>query len=199
MEQSDTLGVLKQLERGEITSAEADARLDASTVERMHEPPMDLERAPRWLRRLWLYPLVSGLIGVGIGAWIIVAAHNNALWFLCGLPILLLGAMLTALAASADSMHWLYVNVDESRRGKKRVRVAVPFPFGLVRLGLGIAKLFDRHPKTKMMFRSKGNDLPLDWSDLDPFLDTIERELREHRGVTIDVDDKGSRVQVYIV
>ncbi len=199
MEQSDTLGILKQLERGEITSEQADARLDAPTVARMDEPPMDLERAPRWMRRLWIYFLVSGLVGVGIGAWIIVATRTNVLWFLCGLPILLLGALITGLAASADSMHWLYVNVDESGRRHKRVRVAIPFPFGLVRLVFGVAKLFGRHPKAQMKFRSATKNIPLDWADIDAFLDAIERELREHRGVTVDVDDKGSRVQVYIV
>ncbi|MBI5304242.1 MAG: hypothetical protein HY868_19070 [Chloroflexi bacterium] len=199
MEQSDTLGVLRQLERGEITSEEADARLNAPTVERVDEPPFEFEGAPRWARAFWLYPLVSGLAGVGIGAWIIVATRANPLWFVCGLPILLLGALITAISASATNAHWLYVNVDESRKGKKRVRFAMPFPLGLVRLALWFAKLFGRHPKAKMMFRSQRHEIPLDWADADAFLDALERELREHRGVTVDVDDKGERVQVYIV
>lgn len=201
MEQSDALDVLKQLERGEITSAEADARLNAPHIERIEEPPIEFERPPRWARAIWVYGLTSGLVGVGIGAWIIVAARANVLWFLCGLPVLLLGALITALAASATNSPWLYVNVDgvSKRKRRQRVRFAMPFPLGLVRFGLSLASLFGRHPKAKMTFRSQRHEIPLDWADAQAFVDTLERELREHRGVTIDVDDKNERVQVYIV
>ncbi|MBI5651903.1 MAG: hypothetical protein HZC40_15925 [Chloroflexi bacterium] len=201
MDNSDTLGVLQQLERGEISSAEADARLNAPPqVERIEEPPLTFEGAPNWIRKLWIYPVISGLVGVAIGTWIIIATvHANVLWFLCGLPIVLLSSIILALGASATAGHWLYVNVQSSRKRKHTVRFAIPFPLGLARGALWIAKFFGRHPKAKMTFRSRKQDFNLDWADLDAFFDGLERELREHRGVTVEVNDNDERVQVYIV
>jgi hypothetical protein len=201
MDNSDTLGVLQQLERGEISSAEADARLNAPPqVERIDEPSFELERVPNWIRKLWVYPVISGLVGVTIGTWIIMATvRANVLWLVCGLPIVLLSAIILAIGASANSGHWLYVNVQNSRKRKHTVRFAMPFPLGLARGALWIAKLFGRRPRAQMTFRSRKQELNLDWADLDAFFDGLERELREQRGVTVDVNDNDERVQVYIV
>jgi hypothetical protein len=203
MDNSDTLGILQQLERGEITPEEANVRLEAPyQVERMDTPVVELDAAPNWVRQLWVYPLISGLIGVGIGAWIIVSTvHANALWFVCGLPILLIGALVLALAATARAGHWLYVNIQESSKHKRTIRFAIPFPLGLVRMALWFAKIFvpDATRKAQMGFRSRNRDFKMDWADADAFLDALERELVEHRGVKVDVDDNGERVQVYIV
>lgn len=203
MDNSDTLGILQKLERGEISPEEASARLDApSQVERIDPPTVELDAAPNWVRQLWVYPLISGLIGVGIGAWIIVSTvHANALWFVCGLPILLIGALVLALAATARAGHWLYVNVQASRKHKHSFRFAIPFPLGLVRIGLWFAKIFVPHATSQahIGFRARDRDFKMDWADVDAFLDALERELAEHRGMTVDVDDNGERVQVYIV
>ena len=201
MDNSDTLGILQQLERGEITPEEANVRLEAPyQVERIDLPTVELDAAPNWIRQLWVYPLISGLIGVGIGAWIIVSTvHANALWFVCGLPIVLIGALVVALAATARAGHWLYVNVQASRKHKHAFRLAIPFPLGLVRMALWFAKIFVPHPQAQMGFRSRDRDFKMDWADIDAFLDALERELVEHRGVKVDVDDNGERVQVFMV
>ena len=144
MEDSHTLEILKQLERGELNAEQASAQLNAPpTVERDYVLRIEETQAPRWMKAIWLYALASGLMIVGIGAWIIAATVNaNALWFLCGLPILVFGALVLALGADLQSAHWVYVHVAQSRQGKRPIRIAVPFPMGLVRFGFRYCQNF---------------------------------------------------------
>ncbi len=201
MDNSDTLGILKKLEKGDITAAQADEQLNAPPpVERDYSPAPDRETgAPWWVRRLWFYPLTVGLLIVGLGVWMIVATmHANVLWFFCGLPILLFGALIVAISASAQSGHWLYVSVKASKR-PRHIQVAVPFPLGLVRGGLKFARLFGVRPRAKWNVAHGQVNWNATWQDAEEMLVALERELREGRPVSVDVDEKNERVQVYIV
>ncbi len=198
MDNSGTLGILQQLERGEINASEADARLNAPpAVERDYVPRFEETDAPLWIRRLWVYPLLAGLLLVGLGAWIIVATVDaNILWFLFGLPLVLVGSFVLAVAASARSGHWTYVNVKEAGRRGHNYRFGVPLPLGLARVGLWIARWFV--PRTH--FRVGRTSMVFDqWDDVGEILNALERELNERRSLTVDVDDDDEHVQVYIV
>lgn len=199
MDNSDMIGILRQLERGEISANEAEARLNAPPeIERGYAPRFDETDAPDWVRRLWVYPLTAGILLVGLGAWVITATVNaNILWFVLGLPIVLLGSFVIAVAASARTGHWMYVDVREGGRRRHNFHFGIPFPFGLVRFGLGIARWVAPYSHTRI--RMNRNNMSFDWSDADALIDALERELAAHRGVTVDVDDDDSRVQVYIV
>jgi len=201
MESSDTLGILRQLERGEIDVNEADARLHAPPeIERDDGPRADGTDAPDWIQRLWVYPFAAGLLLVGLGAWIIVATVDaNILWLLLGLPFVLLGSLIMAAATSAWSGHWIYVNIKQAGRHRQNIRFGLPVPFGLIRFGLWIAQWFDPHPRAHLRVNGHASDFNIDWSDADAFITELERELAERRGVTVDVDDDDERVQVYIV
>lgn len=203
MDNIDTIGILKQLERGEISAAEADERLDRphiferAEVERDYAPLHEETDLRRWARKLWVYPLLGGLAITAFGAWIIVSTvFANVLWLLLGLPILLLGTTIIALAASAESGPWLYVNVKSARQGRG-VRIGMPFPIGLLRIGLWFAYRFG--PGAFLNVRGRKFKLGDSWTDIDSLLTTLEHELKEQRGFTIDVDEKDERVQVYIV
>ncbi|MBI4790036.1 MAG: hypothetical protein HY782_23625 [Chloroflexi bacterium] len=200
MDNADTLGVLRQLERGEISAAQADEWLsEPSAIERDHAPGIEETSAPKWVRRLWFYPLIAGLLIVGLGVWIIIATvHANILWFLFGLPILLLGTLIVAVAAGAESGHWLYVNVNEGGKRRHNIRFGIPFPLGLLRGGLRIAGLFGQHPRMKINVHSHSVKFDA-WTEADAFVTALERELAQGRGVTVDVNDKDERIQVYIV
>jgi hypothetical protein len=197
MDNLGTLGILKQLERGEINANEAEARLDAPLpqIERDLEPRVDEIDVPDWVRQLWVYPLVLGLLLVGFGGWVIAATVDaNVLWWLVGLPIVLLGSLVVAIAASARSGHWFYVNIKDA--GTHNIRFGMPLPLGLARAALWIARWFVpthnfRVGKTRMVFD--------DWDDVAEILDAFERELNERHGITVNVDDDDERVQVYIV
>jgi hypothetical protein len=194
MEQSDTLGILKKLERGEINANEADARLNAPVpgIEHDDEPRFETQ-APQWVRRLWLYPLVIGLLLVGFGAWVIVATvHANILWWLVGLPIVLLGSFVTALSASAPWGHWLYVSVQDAEN--HTIRLGIPLPLGLARMVLWVAPWVV--PLKSLRFGESRVGF-VDWNDITALLDAFERELNERHGIAVQVDDE-ERVQVYI-
>ena len=188
MDNSDTLGILKQLEQGEITAAQADEKLNAPPrVERVDAPRGEPVRAPAWAQGLWVYAFVAGMIAVGIGAWIIVATVNtNALWFLCGLPIVLIGSFILAFAATMQSAHWVYVNVQSSGRRRHNVRFGIPFPFGLARLGLWIAHRFKPHLRAKVNVQTARAEFDAVWESADEFLNAIERELKANHPLTVD-------------
>ena len=199
MDNSDTLGILKQLERGEISADEAETRLNAPPeIVRGYALQPDEMDAPNWIRRLWVYPLAAGVLLVGLGAWIITATVNaNIWWFILGLPIVLLGAFVIAIAASARSGHWMYINVREGGRHRHNFHFGIPFPLGLIRFGLWIAQWFA--PCSRARWRMNRQESTFDWSDADALVDALERELLAQRGVTVDIDDNDARVQVYIV
>jgi hypothetical protein len=164
-------------------------------IERDDAPREDERDVPEWIRRLWVYPLLAGILLVGFGAWIIVATvHANILWWLLGLPIVLLGSLVLAIAASARSGHWLFVNVKDAER--HNIRFGIPLPLGLARVALWIARWF----VPRSSFRVGKNHMVFDnWDDVNAILNAFEQELNERRGLTIDVDEDDERVQVYIV
>lgn len=201
MENADALGILRQLERGEISAEEAGARLNEQpSGESGSSPSIPPAGAPAWFQRLWFYPLLGGLLIVGLGAWIITATvHANILWFVCGLPILLLGSLILAISATAQSAHWLYVNIDGGRRRRRNLRFGIPFPLGLVRGALWLGGLFVPISPAKLKVHGRAVKLDAAWNDAKGFFTALESELAQGRGITIDVDDVDERVQVYIV
>lgn len=199
MEDSRTIEILRKLERGDVNVEQANAELNAPpTVERDYVPRIEETPPPRWMKAIWLYTLISGLVIVGIGAWIIAATVNaNVLWLVCGLPILLVGALVLALGADLQAAHWVYVHVARSRSSKRPIRIAVPFPMGIVHFGLAVAKIFK--PNLHVNFSKRGKGFNANWNDIEEFLQEVERSLTKEGGMTVDVDDKGERVQVHIV
>lgn len=200
MESADELEVLRQLERGEINAGEAEARLNASPViERTDTPPFDRTQLPMWIRQIGLWTLFIGVLTIVLGTWIVAATvHANFLWLIVGLPIILLGSLISAIGASTFSGHWLYINVENARNRRKSVRFGIPFPMGLLRLGFWFARFAPAHSTRVHVGESKMNFNAV-WENSDELFDAIEQELREGRGITIDVDDKDEHVQVYIV
>ena len=201
MDNANTLGILRQLERGEISAVEADTRLTApAAIERVAAPPFDRNELPIWLRRLWITLLVGGILVVMLGGWIIAATvRANILWFWLGLPTVLLGSLLLAIGAGAFSGHWVYLNVEPSRRRHQAISFALPFPTGLIRMGVWIARFVPPHPRARVRVSAAHSRFDALWDDPDEFVNALERELAAGRGITIDVDGEGARVQVYIV
>lgn len=202
MDNTGTLGILRQLERGEISASEADTRLTTPPrVERVAAPPFDQIRLPAWLHRIWITLLIAGTAVVMLGAWIIAATvHTNAfLWLLFGVPFVLIGSLLLAMGAGGFSGHWVYIHIESSRKRRHALRFALPFPLGLVRLGLWIARFVQPHQRARVHVNSPRSQFNALWDDPDEFMRALERELAEGRGITVDVDSPGERVQVYIV
>ncbi len=200
MDETEQLGILKQLERGEISAEQAEERFHAPPdIERDYQPRA--EGAPDWIQRLWIYPLAAGLGIVGVGAWIISAtARANVLWFVCGLPLVLFGSLVLALAAAMTTTgHWLYVDIQGRGAHHHNMRFGTPFPLGLVRGGLWLALHLGAHPRAKFRVRGRTVGFDANWEEANAFLTELERELTRGNGVTVDVDDRDERVQVYLV
>jgi hypothetical protein len=201
MDNASTLDILRRLERGEISATEADSRLiTPSPVERVAASPFDQMQIPTWVSHIGVIVLMVGIGIVLFGAWIIAATvHTNPLWLLLGLPTVLLGSLVIAIGAGGFSGHWLYVNVEQSRKHHHAIRFALPFPMGLLRFGLWIARFVQPHQRARVHVNSSRSKFDALWDDPDEFIRALERELVEGRGITIDVDNPGERVQVYIV
>ena len=201
MEHSDTLSVLKQLERGEISASQAEARLNVPpVVERVETAPFDRAQLPTWVRRIGVWTLLAGVLTIMSGTWIIMTTYRaNIFLFLIGLAVVLWGTLLTALGAGTFTGHWIYINIDRSPQHKRAIRFGVPFPISLLRLGLWFMQFKPPRAGARVNVstdRVKFNAL---WENPEEFVSALERELREGRGITIDVDEKDERVQVYIV
>jgi hypothetical protein len=201
MDNANTLSILRQLERGEISATEADTRLIApARIERVTTPPFDRAELPFWLRQIWITLLIAGIGIVVLGAWIIAATvHANVLWFLLGLPTVLFGSLLTAIGAGAFSGHWLYVNVENSRRRARSIRLAFPIPLGLVRLGLSVARWISPQALARVRTSLGQSEFDTIVDNPDELINALERELAAGNGITIDVDGKNERVQVYAI
>jgi hypothetical protein len=107
------------------------------------------------------------------------------------LPLLLLGALVVWLAENARSGHWVYVDVNEKRGPKaQHIRVVTPLPIGLTRLALWVARRFT--PKLDRTLNEKG-------IDIDAVLTALDHGLADDQGISVEVDDEGSEVKVYIV
>lgn len=151
----------------------------------------DESHTPIPVRRYWLYILAVGTAIVLVGAWIIAANPASAWWFLCGLPIVLLGALVLWIAENARSGHWVYVNVNEKdEEGTHNIRVVSPLPLGLARGGLWVTRQFT--PRLDQTLNEKG-------IDADALLVALDQGLSDEQGITIEVDEDDSQVQVYIV
>ncbi len=199
MNDAETLGILKQLERGEISAEQAEERFNAPPgIEHDYQPRA--EGAPDWMRRLWVYPLVAGILVVLFGAWIIAATvHANILWLICGLPLVLVGSLVLALAAAAVSTgHWLYVDIQGRGAHRRDFRFGLPFPLGLVRSALWLGTHLGP-PHMRFRVRGRRVDFATTWAEADAFLNELEHELTQGHGLTVNVDDRNERVQVYLV
>jgi hypothetical protein len=202
MDNAGTLQVLKQLERGEIRADEADARLSKAPtlLERDYSPRMERSSAPKWAQEFWEYPLIAGIGIVFLGAWVIAAtAHTNALWLVLGLPMVLFGSLLIALAASMRSRHWIFINVQRDGTRRHNIRFGIPLPIVLLRAALWIARIALRNQKIRLGVNGRAFSGNSDWSDLDELFASFEHELERQPGITVDVDDEGEHVQVYFI
>ena len=83
-ESSDTMDVLKALEKGAIDADEAVRRLSDAPQDPSHTPGVEGRRDR------WLIPLSIGLATLGVGAGL---ATLQGWWWLCAVPLLMVGAI----------------------------------------------------------------------------------------------------------
>lgn len=159
MTDSEREYVLRMIEDGKI-SAEEGLRL----MQALEAAPLDEDAAPEpivetpmpspasadatqrefqahinKLRRLWLVPLLLGLVTIILCAWWMFQNVQTGLngWFIFPLFCFLAGVGLIALGAGSRTARWLYLDLKEPRGADfRRIHFAFPIPTGLIRWGI---------------------------------------------------------------
>jgi hypothetical protein len=169
-EDKSQLDVLQELEDGRIDVQEALRRLEKPTA----SPTSTARRSRNW----WLIPLAPGMAFLGGGGWL---ASLGGWWWALGVPLLLLGTLLTVLASASSHSPWIFVRVRH--RGGRPVQVWVPIPVRAAAWTIKMARPWAHG---------------LDTTSIDELLLTLEGELGSERDLVIDVDDGfgGERVRV---
>ena len=164
------LGVLQTLEDGRIDVQEAVRRLESAPARAADKT----RRSQGW----WLIPLAVGMAFLGAGGFL---ASSGNWWWLAAIPLLLLGTLLTILAAGSSTSPWIFVRIREGKG--HAARVWVPIPVRVAAWGVQIARPWVHG---------------MDMTAVDELLLTLERELGSDRDLVIDVDDVagGERVRV---
>ncbi len=182
-------------ERGTAPESASDAGPASSPPEVLEsvqspETAASIKRVAEKGRSLWYIPLAIGigiiLLGGFVMYWNIHPAGTSAWAYCLGLPILLLGVVITALGARSRTARWLFVHVEQ-KPGERPRRIVLGFP-----LPLGLAAWF---------LRTFGAYIPnLQKTAVDEILVALDKTTSPDSPLIVNVDDEegGEKVQVFI-
>jgi hypothetical protein len=141
-------------------------------------------------RRFAMIPLWIGVLMTIFSAWGMYSIQQNAganFWFFFLMIPLLLGVLLIALGASAQSSKWLYVNVDRRNADDwpRNITLGFPLPLGLT---AWVLRTFGHH-----MHGMKN-------TSVDEIIQILDATGKSGAPLIINANDNedGEHVQVYI-
>ncbi len=153
-------------------------------------PDPSIQQVAEKGRRLWFIPFAAGIIIILLGGlllyWNIHPTGTSAWAYCLGLPVLLLGVLITALGAASQNARWLFVHVRQ-KPGEHPQRILLGFP-----LPLGLTAWF---------LRTFGRYIPsLEKTAVDEMIMALEKTTSSKAPLVVNVDegDDGEKVQVYI-
>lgn len=196
--------ILKMVEDGKITAEEGlklmqalaqDTAIEESvTVETISggeaasaaESDPEFDRKLDRFRRLWIIPLVAGILITVAGAyWMYTSLQSSGLgfWFYCAWLPFLLGVAVIALGFDSRTSRWIYVDVHQ-KPGDSPERIVVTFPLSPVTWLVSLVR----------------NYIPAEQKGAaDSILNAIFRSTKSSEPMFVDVhDDDGEHIQVYI-
>jgi len=154
------------------------------------EPDPDVQRVADKGRRLWFIPLTIGILLTVLGGFIMywnIHPTGFSAWTYClGLPVLLLGVLITALGAASRTARWLFLHVEQ-KPGERPQRIVFGFPLPL--------------HFTAWAIRTFGGSIPeLKKTSADEILVALEQSTSSNAPLVVNVDEgeDGEKVQVYI-
>lgn len=147
----------------------------------------ELEKTVKTARSLWMIPTGIGIAILILGGWVIMrnlqATGANA-WFFClGLPLFVLGILVTIWGVSARTSRWLFVSVKQ-QPGEFPQHILFGFPLPL-KITSWFLRTFGRRIK------EIGN------APVDLVVDALGQS-NAPLVVNVDEGDGGEKVQVYI-
>lgn len=194
------MGILEQIERGEISAADGMQKLEQLAAESpIYEridpvlaatdapPPLDPDIA-RW-KRFWTLPFAIGIGMTALAALLMLSAiqaSGYGFWFMCLWAPFLAGVVVMALAWASRSSHWLHLRIQTGREEwPRRIALSCPIPIHL----------------TAWLLRRFGPNIPqLRHSALDELILVLNDNTSESRPLYIDVaeGERGEKAQVFI-
>lgn len=184
--------ILNKVMNREISPEEGAARIaDLESEEAPYTTVTELPPAAENFRpeiglwkHAWLIPFWIGTAIFILGAFIMAWAYpgRHFFWFYCSWLPMLFGLLLLFLGWWSQRARWLHVRVQD--QDGKNVAISLPLPLGLAAwllrvFGPWIPQLRDQH-----------------FTDLPPILESLSG-VKEP--LSVEVDDNGSRVRVYIL
>jgi hypothetical protein len=170
------------------SGGEAEPTVGAPEVKEKAEPskPSIDQKFKRW-RHWWQIPLWVGVCITVLGGVSMYLAYRSGgfgFWFACAWFPLLLGVLVMALAWASRNVRWLHVRVQQ-KEGQRPHNIAISIPLPL-RL-------------TAWFVRTFGSRIPsLDKvNNLDQMILALEN-INPDAPFSVDVDDDGEKVQVFI-
>jgi hypothetical protein len=190
--------ILRMIEKGTISAEEGEMLLNAldsrpGTADRVVlEPDAGWQAAsgeaetrstgpPAWTQQVWIYPLASGVVLVGLAGMataLLVSVGVYLGWLACTMPLMALGGLVAVLAWWSQRARWVHVRV---RNRGTRFRFSLPVPLRPVAWLARLARPWV--PQVR--------DIPVD----EMILALADMEDDEVLGV--EVNDEGEEVQVY--
>jgi SHOCT-like domain len=184
--------LMRALEADDANPAEAEVEVietgSRSGGERTNAP--EFEEVKARARRFAMIPLWIGVFLTVFSAWGMYAIQQNSgpnFWFFFLMIPLLLGVLLIALGAGAQSSKWLYVNVDRrnAQDWPRNITLGFPLPLGL----------------TAWFLRTFGHNIQgMKHTNVDEIIQILDATGKSGAPLIINANDNedGEHVQVYI-
>jgi len=166
----------------------AEPSTGASDVKEEVEPPKpSVDQKFKGWRHWWQIPLWAGVFITVLGGVSMYLAYRSGgfgFWFACAWFPLLLGVLVMALAWASRNVRWLHVRVQQKEgQHPRNIAISIPLPLRL----------------TAWFVRTFGSRIPsLDKvNNLDQMILALEN-ISPDAPFSVDVDDDGEKVQVFI-
>ena len=183
--EEERLRILKMVQEGQISAAEAAALLEALALPAPAEAEAVPDPAARW-GRFWLYPLLAGgslLIAGSLVMGLVNATGAARGWLVCGWTPMVLGLLLAVLAWWSRGSTWLHLRIREGSRVK--LAFSFPLPLSLAAWALRLAQPY------VPQLRDTG---------IDDLIIALRHSAAEGQPLVVDVqdDESGEQVEIYI-
>jgi hypothetical protein len=185
--QDERLRILKMVQEGQISAAEAAALLEALALPAPTEAAVEPDPAARW-GRYWLYPLLAGgglLIAGSMVMGLLSAAGAARGWLICGWTPMVLGLLLAILAWWSRSSTWLHLRIRDGKGRRPKLALSFPLPLTLAAWAVRVAQPF------VPQLRDTG---------VDDIIIALRHSSAEGQPLVVDVEDdeSGEHVEIYI-
>ena len=191
--QEERLSILKMVQEGQITAAEAAGLLEAlaepalAPVEVVPGAAGEPDPAARW-GRYWLYPLLAGgglLIAGALVMGLLNVASAAPGWLICGWTPMIVGLLVAILAWWSRSGTWLHLRIHEGKGSRRKLAISFPLPLTLAAWALRVAQPF------VPQLRDTG---------VDELVLALRHSTAEGQPLVVDVEDdeSGEHVEIYI-